>query len=281
VRFGESMLEGNVPSHAALDLNYRAPMAKSRVFGFGVIGLGAVSVYFHNDGRGVLFASMCLIAGLVMIVASEARGLVSKPRDSKGDLTRRKYVKILVLVKGEVHVYPQRNGKFQEIHDPNQTGLEFDLFIYAWLLDGAELPVGIDDLYLTLKGVDGSRRIAERVAGDLKNWHLREEDRASDEESSNWPPRTVRSASVGLAELDTAAPLECGAPREGWLHFRFRHTTTQELSTGSLELSVWDTFSQMHTAVASKLRRLPGNVWPIPASSPSELDRKDQTPPSS
>ena len=253
-------------------------MSKPVVLGFGVIGLGALFIYFHDDPWGMLFASVCLIVGFVLIVASKATGLVSKPGGAKANPAGRRQVQIVVLVKGEVHVYPQRDGKFQEIHDPNQTGLEFELFIYAWLVHGAELSVGIDDLYLTLKGADGSRRIAERVAGDLKNWHLRKVERASEEES-DWSAGTIRTAPLGLAELDTAAPLECGAPREGWLHFRVQNASPSELKTGSLELSVWDTFSHMHTGVATRVRRLPGKVWPIPATSPSEPDSKKDEPP--
>jgi hypothetical protein len=127
----------------------------------------------------------------------------------------------VVLVKGEVHVCRQRDGKFQEIRDPDQTGLEFEVFIYCWLVHGAALSVGIDDLYLTLNGANGSRRIAEPVAGDLKSWHLREAERASEKESDG-SAGTIRTAPLGLAELDTPAPLEYGAPREGWLHFRVR-----------------------------------------------------------
>lgn len=253
-------------------------MSRLGVLGLGVMGVGAVFGSRHNNGAGVAFASVCLIVGLVLIVAAEARGLVVKPAGAKANSTDGMQAQVQVLVKGEVHVYPQRDGKFQEIHDPNQTGLEFELFIYAWLVHGAELSVGIDDLYLILKGADGSRKIAERVAGDSKNWHLREVQRASEEES-DWSAGTIRRAPLGLAELDTAAPLECGAPREGWLHFRVRNASPSELKTGSLELSVWDTFSHVHTGVASRVRRLPGNVWPIPASSPSEPDSKKDEPP--
>jgi len=253
-------------------------MSRLGVLGLGVMGVGAVFGSRHNNGAGVAFASVCLIVGLVLIVAAEARGLVVKPAGAKANSTDGMQARVQVLVKGEVHVYPQQDGKFQEIHDPNQTGLELELFIYAWLVHGAELSVGIDDLYLILKGADGSRKIAERVAGDLKNWHLREVQRASEEES-NWWAGTIRRAPLGLAELDTAAPLECGAPREGWLHFRVRNASPSELKTGSLELSVWDTFSHVHTGVASRVRRLPGNVWPIPASSPSEPDSKKDEPP--
>jgi hypothetical protein len=253
-------------------------MSKLRILGFGVIGLGAVSAYFHGGSGGLFFATVCVIVGLVLTVASEARGLVSKPGGAKANSTGQKQVEVVVLLKGEVHVYPQRDGKFQEIHDPNQTGMEFELFIYCWLVHGAELSVGIDDLYLTLIGADGSRRIAERVAGDLKDWHRRDLERASDEES-DWSAAAIRPAPVGLGELDTRAPLECGAPREGWLHFRLRNASPSELKTGSLELTVWDSFSHVHTAVANRVRRLPGNVWPIPASSPSEPASKKDEPP--
>ena len=115
-----------------------------------MIGLGVGSAYFHGGSKGILFASVCLIVGLVLMVASEARGLVSKPGGAKANLTGAKQVQIVVLVKGEVHVYPQRDGKFQEIHDPNTPGLEFEVFVYCWLVHGAELSVGIDDLYLTV-----------------------------------------------------------------------------------------------------------------------------------
>ena len=253
-------------------------MSKLRILGLAVIGLGAVSAYFHGGTGGILFACVCLIVGLVLMVAPEARGLVSKPGGAQANPGERKQVQIMVLVKGEVHVYPQRDGKFQEIHDLNQSGFDFELFIYGWLVHGAELSVGIDDLYLTLNGTDGSRRVAERVAGDLKDWHLRGGERGSEEESDWWAPM-IRTKPAPLLELDTAAPLECGAPREGWLHFRIRNSSPSELTTGSLELTVWDTFSQTHTAVASRVRRLPGNVWPIAASSPSEPDSKKDEPP--
>ena len=126
-------------------------MWKLRIFGFAVIGLGAVSAYLHGGTGGILFACACLIVGLVLMVASEARGLVSKPGGAQANPGERKQVEIMVLVKGEVHVYPQRDGKFQEINDLNQSGFEFELFIYGWLVHGGELVVGNDDLYLTLK----------------------------------------------------------------------------------------------------------------------------------
>jgi hypothetical protein len=59
--------------------------SKPVVLGFGVIGLGALFIYFHDDPWGMLFASVCLTVGLVLIAASEATGLVSKPGGAKGN----------------------------------------------------------------------------------------------------------------------------------------------------------------------------------------------------
>lgn len=249
-------------------------MSRLGVLGLGVMGVGAVFGSRHNNGAGVAFASACLIVGLVLIVAAEARGLILKPVGAKANSTDGMQARVIVLVKGEIHVYPQRDGRFHELQDPNQSDVEFEVFIYCWLVLGSELSLRIADLQLTLKGADGFTRVGERVSGDLKNWHLRRPQRVSEEEEDG----NIRTAEVGLAELDTAEPLECGAPREGWLHFRVRNITPSELKKGSLELSVRDALSHTHTAVASRVRHLPGSVWPIPAKSPSELGSKKDEP---
>jgi hypothetical protein len=242
-------------------------MSKTGILGLVLIGFGGVFAYFHETFNGMLYASVCLVLGLV-IVASEVQRLVSKPHGGNSNSTGGEPAQIMILVKGEVHTYPQRDGKFQEIQDPNQTGLEFDVFIQCWLFLATEMTLRITDLGLRLKAADGSIRVGERVKGDLNSWQLG--DGGGDEEESVWPAVTLRKAPARLPELDTAAPLECGAPREGWLHFRIRNTTPSELRDGSLELSVEDFFSDMHTAVAAKVL-LPGNVCPIPASTPPEV----------
>lgn len=241
-------------------------MSTHWVLGLGLVGLGAVFAYFHDNFTGLLFASLCLIAGLLVIVWSDVQGLVSKPRGARSNSAGRKQPKMIVLVKGEVHAYPRLDGRFQEIQDPNQTDLEFEVFFYCWLLLAAEMTLRIAHLKLTLKCHDGSTRVAERVSGDLKNWQLR----SGNEEESDWPEGTIRRVPAGLAELDAATPLACGAPREGWLHFRIRSTTPSELKNGSLELSLKDTFSHTHTAVVSKMLKLPGHVAPIPESTASK-----------
>lgn len=236
-----------------------------------MLGVGAAFAYFHDDTAGVAFASVCLTLGLVLIVASEARGLISTPGGAKRN---RKQAPILVLIK-EVHAHPQRDGEFQEIRDPNQSDLELEVFIYCWLLLAAELSTRIGDIRLTLREAGGYARAGERVS-DLENWH-RKVERTSDEES-DLSDGKIRTLPVSLAELDTAQPLECGMPREGWLHFRIRNATPSEFKTGTLELSVSDSLSHTHSAVASRARHLPGKIWPIPANGRSEVPKKDEPP---
>lgn len=240
-------------------------MSKTGILGLGLIGLGGVFAYFHDTFNGMLYASVCLTLGLVITLASEAQGLVSKPRGANSNSNGRKQARMLTLVKGEVHTYPQRDGKFQEIQDPNQIDLDFDVFIQCWLLLAAEMTLRITGLRLTLKGANGSIRVGERVKGDLKNWQIR--GGGGNEEESGWPAVPIQNEPAGLPELDTAAPLECGAPREGWLHFRIRNTTPSELRDASFEFSVEDFFSDIHVAVAGRVL-LPGSVCPIPASGP-------------
>ena len=253
-------------------------MSTTEVLGLGLIGLGGVFAYFHDTFSGMLFASVCLILGLAMTVASEAQGLISKPRGAHSNSRGQKQARVVVLVKGEVHVYPQPDGRFQEIHDANQTEPQFDVFMNCWWLLATEMKLRITDVGLTLKGADGVTRVGERVMEDLKNWQLRKGE--ENEEESDWPEVNIRKAPAGLPELDAAAPLECGAPREGWLHFRIRNTTPSALKNGSLELCIKDFLSDTHSAVAGRVL-LPGNVCPIPATSPIALDaRKEDEPPS-
>jgi hypothetical protein len=77
-------------------------MSRLGVLGLGVMGVRAVFAYRDNNGAGVAF----LIVGLVLIVAAEARGLVVKPAGVKANSTDGMQARVLVLVKGDVRVYP-------------------------------------------------------------------------------------------------------------------------------------------------------------------------------
>jgi len=242
-------------------------MSKLGVIGCGLIALGALFAYFHDNNQGVLIASLCLIAGLVVIVASEARGLISKTRGARA----RRQPQILVLAKGDVHVYPHHNGRFREAPDPNQTDLTFEIFMQCWLVLGSEVSLRIDDVQLALTGPDGSAKTAERTPGDLKNWLLTEVEKVS-ESGSDWKKGAPRTTPLRLPEFDTVAPLQCGAAREGWLHFQIRDTTPSDLQNGSLELSITDSLSHVHPAAPIRVRRLPGSIHPIVDSNPPQLE---------
>lgn len=248
-------------------------MSKPGVLGLGVLGAGAVFGFVIGDRAGLAFAAVCLIVGLVLVVASEARGLDRKPVGVKEDSADEPTARVLVLVR-EVHARPQRAGKFREIHDLNEADLEFEVFINCWLLNEADLSLGIEDVQLGLKGTDGSTRLAEPVRGDMESWCLGKVERVSEEES-DLSDRDIRTTRVGVVELNTVEPLECGLPREGWLHFRIRNTTPSDFKTEALELSVRDSLSHTHVGVASTVRHLPGRIWPIPANSvPKATDSK-------
>jgi len=75
-------------------------------FGFGVGGGPA----------GLVLSFVCLIIGLLLVVASTARGIGQTEMAHAAPQETR----MLVLLK-DIHARPQRGGKFQGISDPNQT----------------------------------------------------------------------------------------------------------------------------------------------------------------
>jgi len=85
-------------------------MSRLGVLGLGVMGVGAVFGSRHNNGPGVAFASMCLIVGLVLIVAAEARGLILKPVGAKANSTDGMQARVIVLVKGGFKSIPSVTG---------------------------------------------------------------------------------------------------------------------------------------------------------------------------
>jgi hypothetical protein len=196
-----------------------------------------------------------------MFVVSEARGTTQKDAAQKSEGVR-ETARVLVLVK-EVHARPQRNGKFREIGNTDESGLEFEVFVNCWLLNETDLPLLIvDPIQLTIGARDGSRKVGERVSSDMENWRLG--SLVKDE----WNTDKVRAVQDKLSELSTTDPLECGVPRQGWLHFRFRDILPSDFRVGPMELIVKDAMSSTHVGRASGPRHLPGKVWPyIPNSS--------------
>ena len=224
-------------------------MSKTKFLGFLVLGAGAVLGILLGGPFGLGLAAVCLIVGLGLWFATEAKGVA-------GPVTALK-PRILVLLK-DVQVRPQRAGKFQEIEDPNETGLEFEIFVHCWLVSESDVPVAlIEELQLSLQIGEASIRIADRVRGDLEKWRLG--SLVQDE----WDPDVVHTRQEQMPELSLEKQLDCGVPREGWLHFRFVDVTAHQLKNSELRLTIKDVFSNNHEGLATgPVRHLPGSVWP-------------------
>ena len=224
--------------------------------------LGAVLGFVIGGAPGLVFAAVCLVAGLVMLVVSEARGTRTKgiARNNEG---ARESAHVLVLLK-EIHARPQRNGKFQEIGAADDSGLEFEVFVNCWLLNETDVPLQIaEPIQLTIAAPAGSSQFGERVRADLENWRL------GSVVKDEWNPDKVRATQEKISELEIAEPLQCGVPRQGWLHFRFRDMRPSDFRTGVMELIVKDSAPSTHVGRASGSRHLPGKIWPyIPSRTP-------------
>ena len=183
-------------------------MSKPQWFGLAVLGCGAVFGLVWGGPFGLLLASGCLVVGLVLVVASKALGIehATNPSQTSGKTK----TPILVLVK-EVHARPHRAGKFQEIREPNQADLQFEIFAHCWLVNDTDEQLGIVSLQLSLTKPGGAATVLERVSGDLEKWRL---GRLRDELDS-WGVRYLQAAQEQMLELSTAEPLEgVGAVRE-------------------------------------------------------------------
>jgi hypothetical protein len=224
-------------------------MSKTKFSGFLVLGAGAVLGIVLGGALGLGVVAVCLIVGFGLWFATEAKGV-------SGPVTALK-PRILVLLKG-VQVRPQRAGKFQEIGDPNDTGLEFEIFIHCWLVNESDVLVAVtEELQLSLRISDGSIRVAEWVRGDLERWRLG--SLVQDE----WDPDVVHTRQEPMPEMSLEKQLDCGVPRKGWLHFRFVDVTAHQLKNSELRLSIKDVFSNNHEGIATgPVRHLPGSVWP-------------------
>jgi len=224
-------------------------MSKTKFLGFLVLAAGAVLGILLGGPFGLGLAAVCLVVGFGLWFTAEAKRVA-------GPVTALK-PRILVLLK-DVQVRPQRAGKFQEIEDPNETGLEFEIFVHCWLVSESDVPVAvIEELQLSLQIGEASIRIADRVRGDLEKWRLG--SLVQDE----WDPDVVHTRQEQMPELSLEKQLDCGVPREGWLHFRFVDVTAHQLKNSELRLSIKDVFSNNHEGLATgPVRHLPGSVWP-------------------
>lgn len=232
-------------------------MAKRTWVGLAVLGCGALVGILIGGMFGLAAAAVCLVVGLVLFVASETRGLKPAPAATEADPSPHK-TNLLVLVK-EVHVRPQRSGKFQEISDPNQPDLEFEIFAHCWLINDTGDRLGIPLVQMSLTKPDGTHLVLQRVPGDLNKWRL---GRLRDELDS-WGIRYLQAAQEEMPELNITEPLEGGATRQGWLHLRAEHLTPAQLRTSPITLSIIDSHCKNHLGVAKGPHQVPGRVWPF------------------
>lgn len=233
-------------------------MSKPEWFGLALLGCGAGLGFLLGGTFGLALACVCLVVGLVLIVAREALGTRRPSAAVKS--SSRTTSHLLVLLK-EIHARPLRNGKFQEISDPKQAGLQFETFVHCWLLNDTDERVGVASLRFSLAKPGEAPQLLERVTGDLENWRV---GRLRDEIDS-WGVRYLQAAQEVMSELRTEEPLEGGSTRQGWLHFRAEGITPGEMTDAKLELEVLDSHLNSHLGEWKGRLQLPGRVWPFRA----------------
>jgi hypothetical protein len=231
-------------------------MSKPVWSGLALLACGAVLGFVLGGMVGLLLASLCLVIGLVLMVASEALGTKWKPVDSQIPLQSK--TPLLVLLK-EVHARPHRNGRFQQIRESNQNDLQFEVFAHCWLVNDTDQVMGLVDARISLSTPGTSAVALEKVPGDLGNWRL---GRLRDELDS-WGVRYLQAAQEPMIELSLGEPLEGGGTREGWLHLRGQNLTPAQMKNATIELEVIDSQLQSHIGRASGPHQVPGRVWPF------------------
>jgi len=231
-------------------------MLKLEWIGLAVLGCGAVFGFLLGGAFGLAFAGICLVVGLVLFVASEALGSKRKSLDPAA--SSQSDTHLIVQLK-EVHVRPQKAGKFREITDPNQTGLEFEIFLHCWLANDADDHLGITTTRLTLTKTGGTPVLLDRISGEMQNWKL---GRLRDELDS-WGLRYLQAAQETMPELRTEEPLQAGACRQGWLHVRVEGLTPEEMKNACFELEVIDSHMASHAGKLKGPHAIPGRVWPF------------------
>jgi hypothetical protein len=234
--------------------------------GLAVLACGAVLGFALGGAFGLAIACGCLVVGLVLFVASEALGTRRKP--AKGNIAPQSPTHVLVLLK-EVHIRPQRAGRFQEIRDPNQSGMQFEIFAHCWLVNDTDERMGIAGIRLSLTK-PGSKPVAvERIGGDLEKWRL---GRLRDE-LDTFGVRYLQAAQEPMSELSTEEPLEGGSTRQGWVHLRAEGLTPAEMKNSKLELEVIDSDLGIHHGEVQGPHPIPGKVWPFRAQPTPETAR--------
>ena len=244
-------------------------MSKREWFGVAVLAVGGVIGLIVGGALGLGLAAICLVMGLVLFVASEAFGMASKAKQQE-DKTRK--TNLLVLVK-EVHARPYRAGKFQEIREPDQADLQFEVFSHCWIVNATDQPIVLPLHQVSLIKPDGSSLVLPRIRGDFDKWHL---GRLREEQDSHGL-RYVRASHEAIRELNLDEPLPGGATRQGWLHLRADNLTPAQLKNGTVTLSIIDSDCETHIGSAKGPHQIPGRVWPTTFNVDAQKEASDNT----
>lgn len=232
---------------------------------------GAVAGLIIGGPFGLALAAVCLVVGLVLIVTTEAMGISGKRPEIPAGANQPKS-QVLILVK-EVHARPQIGGRFQEIRDPNQTDLQFEVFANCWLVNDTDEPQTLRGLRMWVRRSDGVDISLKRIVGDLVGWRL---GRLRDDVDT-FGLHYIQAAQETMSELDLKEPLQGGVAREGWVHFRVQNISPGELKVAPITVSVQDARGYMHIGSAKGPHQVPGRVWPFKASVREVRDSTEPT----
>ena len=236
-----------------------------------MLACGAVVGLIIGGPFGLALAAVCLVVGLVLVVTTEAMGTRHKKPEIPTGANQPKS-QVLILVR-EVHARPQIGGRFQEIRDPNQTDLQFEVFANCWLVNDTDEPLTLKGLRMWVRRSDGQDVSLKRIVGDLVGWRLGRLRDDVDTVGLHY----IHAAQETMAELDLKEALQGGVAREGWVHFRAQDVSPGELKVAPITVSVQDTRGHMHIGSAKGPHQVPGRVWPFIASVREVRDSTEPT----
>lgn len=236
-----------------------------------MLACGAVVGLILGGPFGLALAAICLVMGLVLVVSTEAMGTRNKKPEIPTGANQPKS-QVLILVK-EVHARPQLGGRFQEIQDPDQSDLQFEVFAHCWLVNDTDEPLLLKGLRMWIRRADGRDVSLKRIVGDLEGWRL---GRLHDEVDT-WGVRYIHAAQETMSELDLKEPLNGGVARKGWIHFRVQNVAPSELTKAPITVSVQDSRGRMHLSTAKGPHQVPGRVWPFKAAPIAEVRKTAET----
>jgi hypothetical protein len=234
-------------------------MLKAERLGLIVLACGAVVGLIIGGPFGLALAAVCLVVGLVLVVTTEAMGTRHKKPEIPTGANQPKS-QVLILVK-EVHARPQFGGRFQEIRDPNQTDLQFEVFANCWLVNDTDEPLVLRGLRMWLRRSNGTDVSLKRIVGDLEGWRL---GRLRDDVDT-CGLHYIHAAQETMSELDLKQPIHGGVAREGWVHFRLQNVSPNEVKEAPITVSVQDSRGRIHVGTAKGPHQVPGRIWPFRA----------------